>query len=230
MAERWHEPEFTANWDRCIADANPSRALQVKMLVGMVSDLYQPGKWIVDLGFGSGRVEERIFQQRGDVRIVGVDSSAAMIDLARERLRPWSSQYQAIQHDLTKLDSLEMPSGDYQIALSVQVLHHLPQAAQRQVYSWVYNRIEKGGHFLIVDKRSFADAEIDACRAAWNALEHDPVWRTGRNFDEHLQHERAKGHAPATLAEQMEWLSAAGFEATCLQAHLDRLLIAARKP
>ncbi|MSO20185.1 MAG: class I SAM-dependent methyltransferase [Acidobacteria bacterium] len=230
MADRWHEPEFTAHWDRAIADANPSRALQVNMLVAMVSGLYQSGKWIVDLGFGSGRVEEQIFQQRGDMRIVGIDSSAAMINLARDRLRPWSNQYQAIQHDLTQLASVMVPAGSYQIAVSVQVLHHLPQAAQRALYAWVYATIEKGGYFLIVDKRSFEDAELDACRAAWNALEQNPAWRTGRNFDEHQQHEHAKGHSPATLAKQLEWLSAAGFAANCLQVHLDRFMIVARKP
>ena len=35
--ERWHDKVFTANWDKQIADAVPSRALQVNLLVAMLA-------------------------------------------------------------------------------------------------------------------------------------------------------------------------------------------------
>src|SRR5689334_6053115 len=157
MSERWHEPEFTATWDQQVADSYPSRAMQVKLLTSLVKDLYQPGKWIVDLGFGSGRVEEQIFRQRGDTRVIGIDSSAAMIDLAQRRLEQWSGQYEAIQHDLAAIDSVRLPSGSCQIAISVQVLHHLTQDGQRNLHRWAYKTIEQGGWYLIVDKRALDD-------------------------------------------------------------------------
>ena len=233
MSERWHEPEFTANWDRNIADSYPSRALQVSLLVSMVSGLYQPGKWIVDLGFGSGRVEEQLFGQcRGQEnapRVVGVDSSAAMIDLARQRLASWSGQYQAIQHDLAAIDSLPLPAGDYQMAISVQVLHHLKQDAQCNIHRWVHRTLDPGGWYLIIDKRALPEEELDAYQLAWDALEQDPHWRTGSSFAEHLRHEREKGHSPATTGQALAWLRENGFTATCLHAHLDRVLLVARK-
>jgi ubiquinone/menaquinone biosynthesis C-methylase UbiE len=229
MSERWHEPEFTANWDRNIAESYPSRALQVSLLVSMVSGLYQEGGRIVDLGFGSGRVEEQIFRARPDAHVVGVDSSAAMIDLARQRLEPWASQYQAVQHDLAHIDGAQLPDGAYQIAITVQVLHHLKQDAQRRLHQWTHRILEPGGWYLIIDKRALGEEELDAYGLAWDALERDERWRTGRSFAEHLRHEKEKGHAPATMKQALEWLGEAGFTATCLHAHLDRLLIVARK-
>jgi len=230
MAERWHEKEFTANWDRSVADSYPSRALQVKILVSMIRALYQPGKWILDLGSGSGRIEEQIFSQRSDARVVGIDSSAAMMDLARERLAPWHSQWRPIQHDLSAIDSVVLPAGPYQIAVSVQVLHHLTQNAQRHLHRWTYSMLESDGWYLIIDKRALAEEDLAAYAAAWDALEQDPQWRTGRSFAEHLKHEREKGHSPASLRQAIGWLAEEGFSATCMHAHLDRLLIVARKP
>lgn len=229
MSERWHDKEFTAKWDRQIAESYPSRALQVNLLVSLLKGLYEPGKWIVDLGFGSGRVEEQILLQRGDAQIVGIDSSAAMIDLARERLARWSAQWTAMQHDLATIDSVALPAGAYQIAISVQVLHHLKQDAQRRQHQWVHKILEPGGWYLIIDKRALADEEIEPYEFAWDALEQNPQWHTGRSFAEHLEQERAKGHSPATMKQALDWLGEAGFTASCLHAHLDRLLIVARK-
>jgi tRNA (cmo5U34)-methyltransferase len=190
MSERWHEPEFTANWDRNIADSYPSRVLQVNLLVSLVSGLYRRGKWIADLGFGSGRVEEQIFRHQADAQVVGIDSSAAMINLARQRLAPWAAQYRAIQHELADIHSIKIPVSPVQIAISVQVLHHLAQNAQRTLHRWTYNILEPGGWYLIVDKRALADEDLEAYAIGWNALEQDPQWRTGRTFDDHLKHER----------------------------------------
>lgn len=227
--ERWHDKEFTAKWDQQIAESYPSRALQVSLLVSMLRGLYQPGQWIVDLGFGSGRVEEQIFRQREDAQILGIDSSAAMINLARQRLAPWAGQWKAVQHDLAAIDSVELPAAAYQIAISVQVLHHLKQDAQQRLHRWTHRILEPGGWFLLIDKRALADEDLAPYEFAWDALEQNPQWRTNRSFAEHLQHEREKGHAPASMKQALDWLSEAGFSATCLHAHLDRLLIVARK-
>lgn len=227
--ERWHDKEFTQRWDKQIAESYPSRALQVRLLVAMVSGLYQPGRWIVDLGIGSGRVEEKLFLQRGDARVLGIDSSAAMLELAHQTLAPWAGQWKAVQHDLSNIESVELPAAPCQMAISVQVLHHLRQDAQRRVHRWTHKILEPGGWYLIIDKRALADEELAAHELAWNALEQDPQWRSGSSFAEHLQHEREKGHAPATMRQALDWLGEAGFAATCLHAHLDRLLIVARK-
>ena len=227
--ERWHDKEFTAKWDRQIAESYPSRALQVNLLVSMLAGLYEPGKWVVDLGFGSGRIEEQVLRQRGDAQIIGIDSSAAMIDLARERLTPWAGQYQALRHDLTHIDSVDLPAVACQIAMSVQVLHHLPQDAQRNLYRWTHRILEPGGWYFIIDKRSLAGEDLAPYEHAWNALEQNPQWRTGRSFAEHLEFERSKGHSPATLPQALDWLREAGFSASCLHAHLDRYMLVARK-
>jgi ubiquinone/menaquinone biosynthesis C-methylase UbiE len=227
--ERWHDKEFTVRWDRQIADSYPSRALQVSLLVSLLKGLYEPDNWIVDLGFGSGRVEEQLLLARDDARIVGIDSSAAMIDLARQRLARWSAQWQPVQHDLAEIDTVALPAGAYQIAISVQVLHHLKHEAQRAQHRWAHKILEPGGWYLIIDKRELADGDLAPYELAWDALEQNPQWRTGRSFAEHLQHEREKGHTPATMEQALDWLAEAGFAASCLHAHLDRLLIVARK-
>lgn len=231
MKEKWHDREFVSRWDRTFHEGNPSRALQVDLLVSLVAEIYQPGKWIVDLGFGSGQVEESILKKRPEARIVGIDSSVAMIEMARERLAHNRSQMEMRQHDLTSLETITLPPGEYQIALSVQTLHHLPREAQRRLYAWVHKLLEPGGSFLIVDKRGFGDPRLSAYyEAAWNALEQMDTWRTGRSFAGQLEHMKSLELTEVpTVEEHLEWLGAAGFTATCLYLHLDRALLAARR-
>ena len=50
-------------WDSDTTFYNPTRPQQLDLMLTIIEDAYQPGDTILDLGFGSGLVEERIFRR-----------------------------------------------------------------------------------------------------------------------------------------------------------------------
>ncbi|MFO7291169.1 MAG: class I SAM-dependent methyltransferase [Planifilum fulgidum] len=110
----------------------------------------RPHAAVLDLGIGSGKVEERLLPLRPNVRVVGVDASAAMLSLAKQRLK--EAQFRLIRHDLNDIESLSLPSAPLQAVIIVQTLHHLPHPKQREVYRFVHRHLEPGGLFLFMDR------------------------------------------------------------------------------
>jgi trans-aconitate methyltransferase len=106
MNNKWLDPEFAQQWDIKTNGRNPIRLEQLDIVASIVADLYKEGNSIVDLGFGSGHLEEMILRRRPEAKIIGIDSSAAMINLAHKRLRTYlkshNENYKAIQHDLAE--------------------------------------------------------------------------------------------------------------------------------
>ena len=65
---------------------NPTRTEQLDILLTLVEGEYRPGSAILDIGMGSGRVEESLLGRLPDAFVVGVDASEAMLALAAGRL------------------------------------------------------------------------------------------------------------------------------------------------
>jgi tRNA (cmo5U34)-methyltransferase len=230
MKNDWQNKELAEKWDIDTARRNPARLEQLDILVSIVADSYHAGTHILDLGFGSGQVEERILQRHPDTRVIGVDSSAAMIDLARQRLEKFPGRYQTMQHELTQLESIALPRVPIQFVLAVQVLHHLTHAKQRELFSWVYRIIEAGGTFLIVDRVTIeTDAFYYVYKALWEKLEKNSELKSGMTFEQYLEKIQSKRNETALLEDHLAWLRDAGFVPACLHFLFDRALIAAQK-
>lgn len=224
--DQWNDENFAAEWDKEALLNNPTRAEQLDILVSVVSDIYQQGKVILDLGIGSGLVEELLFAERPDAYIVGIDSSSAMLDIARQRLSRYSEQVTLVEHDLANIQQLTLPSQHYQIVISVQVLHHLPHQAQKDVFRYVFNALEAGGMFLLIDRTAIDEQHFShVYRAMWNRLERNNEVKSGWSADYFLARLQDKDDYPATLEEQLKWLREVGFTATCLHFHLNRALL-----
>lgn len=147
-------PAVAQFWDADPNSRNPSRTEQLDMLLTIIADHYQPDKTILDLGIGTGLVEEMLFQRISQAQLVGVDGSPAMLELAHKRLQPYASQYTALIHDFIDINTLQLPSREYQIVFSVQTLHHLTDPQMLVAYQYIYNTLETGGLFLLLDRIS----------------------------------------------------------------------------
>src|SRR6185436_12838252 len=93
------DPHIAQQWDADSLTNNPSRPEQLDMLLTLVEAEYQPGKTILDLGIGTGLIEEMFFHRIPAAQVVGVDASAAMMGRAHERLNAFSAQYVTLEHD-----------------------------------------------------------------------------------------------------------------------------------
>lgn len=227
----WLDPETARRWSEDNTSRNPLRLPQLEMLLAILEDEFEPGKTILDLGYGSGIVEQMIFERIAHAQIVGVDRSEAMMDLAMERLKPYPFRFISVNYDLAELPSIigpnsPLPRQQYQIVISVQALHHLTTEQMQAAYLTIYDILEPQGLFLLVDRIAVRTPTLwNAYQSLWRLLNVDE----GQSHEEHLAQVAAHGDFPAPLEQHLRWLRDAGFEAACLHLHTNRALIAARK-
>ena len=83
-----------------------------------------PDAVVVDLGCGTGRFSEPLAEHFG-VRVIGVDPSQKMLDLARRKLRSNRVVFQA-----SSAQSLPLTEGSADMVFMSMVFHHLDNAAE----------------------------------------------------------------------------------------------------
>lgn len=228
------DQQTAQKWDVDNAVQNPSRLEQLDMLLTIIADAYQPGKSILDLGIGSGLVEEMLFQRIPDAQVVGVDASAAMMALANKRLQPYASQYLTLEHDFTQIASLVLPARDYQFVISLQTLHHLTDEQMRVAYRFIHNTLQPNGLFLLLDRIAVdKPALFDVYQSLWQRqdriLNSDVAAAEGTTFDDHTRIVRERGDLLMNLERHLQLLNETGFDAACLHLQTNRALFAARK-
>lgn len=232
MYEDWTDKHTASNWNADPTTHNPMRVEQLDILLSVLDDELEPGEAILDIGMGSGIVEELIFKRLPDAYVVGLDSSEAMVELAHARLLQYKNQYTVVMHDITQIASAKLPVIEYGIAISVQTIHNVPDEAKQAAFKFIYNSLHKGGLFLLLDRIAIDTTELFGCyRSLWWRQErlYYALMREGATYGEHVKTVWDRGDRPATLEQHLTWLREAGFEAACLHLHANRALFAARK-
>lgn len=235
MPHDWENAAEVRRWDQHATDANPIRPEQLDVLVAVLAGFWQPGRWAVDLGCGSGQVEKAIFDRIPAACVVGVDGSTEMMKLARERLATQLARFEAVRHDLAELSTLPLPAHPYQFVIAVQSLHHLSERDMRGAYAWAHGLLEPGGLFLLQDRLRVETSGVwRVMRAVWERQDREHgsavADREGASFVDHERIVRERGDYPVLLDQHLSWLREAGFEAVCLHLHGNRALIAGYKP
>jgi SAM-dependent methyltransferase len=97
----------------------PALAGRADLAVSIVSSLTDPS--VLDVGCGSGRVGERVLAA-GAVRYVGVDFSAPMLSLARERLARFGAKAELVEGDFIT----EPLEGPFDVVLGLGLFDYTP--------------------------------------------------------------------------------------------------------
>ena len=230
--EDWTDPETARDWSADPLSHNPTREEQLDILLNLLESEYRQHTTILDIGMGSGIVEEAIFRRIPHAYVVGLDSSRAMVELAHERLVGLEGQYEVVIHDLTQLDTLELPDEDYSVVISVQTIHNVEDEHKKRAFKLAYDALQPGGLFLLLDRIAIDTPGLFTLyKSMWDRLDrvHTGGLREGESLDEHREKVAARGDLPITLEQHLDWLREAGFEAACLHLHGIRALFAARK-
>ena len=232
MQDRWGEAGFAQGWDqKNAARDNPDRGEQLDILAALLADAWREGDWLLDLGSGSGQVEELIFGRVPSARAVGVDSSPHMMKLARERLAAFPGRFEGVEGGMEALGGLALPHAPFAFALSSQALHEIPHPEKRGVMAQAFRLLRPGGSFFILDRIEPAFAKLPASyKSVWDRLNRKAGMADPMTYDEYAAKYGGKKDHPARLEELISWLEAAGFAAAPLYLHFNRVLIAARKP
>ena len=177
--------------------------------VDLCSKLYQAGTYIYDLGCSTGStlyMLERALTS-ADVRLIGVDSSPAMLERCRRRLGP------ALESGRVELVQARAETLGYRSA-SVIVLHYtlqfIPIKERLLLLERLWHALVPGGALLLSEKLAFKSSKIEG-------LMTDLYYRfkvcNGYSEHEVEQKRRALNGVLVPLSEEQnrEMLCTAGF-------------------
>jgi trans-aconitate methyltransferase len=162
---------------------------------------------IVDLGVGTGALSLRCKRRLPHARIIGIDSDADILALARRRLGPDAT----LESGNFVRDELPR-AGAYVASLA---LHHVrTRRAKRTLYSRIRSALRSGGVFINADCcPSHERARWAAQRELW--VKHLAGTYTRRKA-ESLLHDWSGEDTYVPLQAELELLSDAGFASTDL--------------
>jgi ubiquinone/menaquinone biosynthesis C-methylase UbiE len=119
---------------------------------------------VVDLGCGPGDIAIRLNRAAPTTRITGVDGSRAMLAIARRALRAGGLEA-SVSFLEGRLPGVPLPAGSFDLVLSKDMLHHLPDP---QVLWSELQRLGRPGAAVCV---------VDLCRPVTPAAAHEIVER-----------------------------------------------------
>lgn len=230
MVQDWGNSITAIQWDKSGKNRNPIRGEQLDILVSILENSFEQNEWILDLGYGSGQIEKLIFERIPQAKILGVDNSAPMMELAQQRLSQYENQFFSVKWDLANINGLKLPDHKYRHVLAVQSLHHLSKADMQAVYRRIYEILEPGGIFLLMDRIRVETSDLlSVFQTVWQRQDRhydsEVANHEGINFEEHDRIIRKRGDFPVLLDEHLKWLREVGFETACIHSHGNRALI-----
>ncbi len=225
MAQNWQDPAFAEAWDARHLAGNPARAEHLSLLLAILDHVN--GGWILDIGCGSGLVAQMVLDRSPNIRVFGLDSSTAMLTIARDRLARYGERVRLADGDLTSLDRVEAPS-ECSAVIAVQSLHHLDEAQYRSTVRWTFDHLLPGGWFFIIDRLAIPSEALYstyyAVRARQGQSPNQPDWPA------YLEWLRANGDRPQSVQLILRLLEEAGFQAAALDVRGDRGMLIGRRP
>jgi tRNA (cmo5U34)-methyltransferase len=159
---------------------------------------------VLDVGAGTGLLSGMVAAAFPKAAITLVDISSEMLSKAQARFAANPNiEYSA-------LDFVNAPIvGRYDVVISALALHHTPQDKLKGVFVKIFNALENGGHFINADQTLGSTPENEEKYAqAWlNGVKSKGC--TDQDIDVAI--ERMKADKTATMQDQLNWLSEAGF-------------------
>lgn len=212
--DAYKQVERIAAYDEDMLIMHPNR----EKMIDIALEVFQgEPKLALELGAGTGFLTDKFVKMWPDAKIVAVDSSKDMLDLAKTRLGERALNVEFIEEDFRTLD---FPENSLDAVFSTFALHHLDPEEKLNLLTKVHSFLKPGGWFLNGDLVVNADSAVEE---RIQALRVDGVIR--RNGGEKEQFstpeatrafldelETSSGDQPVTLQEDLEILRKAGFE------------------
>lgn len=224
---RWGDADFVRVWDK--QPSNPLKVEQLDILTAVISRNWRRGARILDLGCGTGKIEERIFGRLPVAKFVCADRSEVMLRFARKRLAAHAQQCRFVCADLNHLDRLDLPERPFRFILLVDVVHELTDPAKRGLLRFCRQNLTPDGLVLLVDRIAL---DLKHLRGAHVAVLHRLQYLTGTKTGQlsdcfadprHHDHE-----LPYGLESYLRAFRACGFAPAVLHLHFHKALFAAR--
>jgi tRNA (cmo5U34)-methyltransferase len=182
----WSDPEQVA-WYTARVGKLEARQAGERMLLEVLPA--EPRR-VLDLGCGDGRLSALVLEHRASVdEVVGIDISAPMLDLARQRFAGDERVHVRTGDLRDSIASL----GEFDVVVSGFAIHHLAHPRKRALFAEIAVKLTPGG--------SFANLEVVASATPERHAEFlAAIGRTADDAEDQL----------ASVDEQLAWMRGAG--------------------
>lgn len=166
---------------------------------------------IIDLGAGTGLMSKMVLDHLPLASVTLVDAAQNMLDIARLRLARYSHRVTFVHADLPHYELQETCDA----VVSALAIHHLNHSDKRALFARVYAALRRGGRFINADQVCGPDEETERnYRENWlRQVRESRVSEAALN----AALGRMAYDIPASLADQMGWLSTVGFNEVACQ-------------
>jgi tRNA (cmo5U34)-methyltransferase len=162
----------------------------------------RPPERVLDLGAGTGLLAGFVAQAFPAARLTLLDGAGAMLGQARERLGERPSY---VVGDLAD----PLPGGRWNAVVSALAIHHLADAAKRDLFARVRAALAPGGVFVNAEQVAGESAWLDAVYAERHERAARALGATEAEWAAAAQ--RMSHDLCATAEGQLAWLRDAGF-------------------
>jgi tRNA (cmo5U34)-methyltransferase len=178
-------------------------------------------KRVLDLGAGTGMLAARVADAHPGAELVLCDGAPAMLDQARERFGDRASYVLADLRD-------PLPAGGFCAVVSALAIHHLDDAAKRDLFARVHGALRPGGVFVNAEQVLGPSPFFDAQFLAWHEAAARALGTDDAEWAASLQ--RMEADRCATVADQLAWMREAGLDSACVFADHRFAVLAGRRP
>lgn len=170
---------------------------------------------VLDLGAGTGLFAWHVMQRYPQAKFVLYDLSSRMLAVARERFAELEDRVSIVEADYLRLDAVDT----YHAVISSFSIHHLSHADKQRLFRLVHRALKPSGAFINIDQ---IEAPTPALKNLYWHGWLEKVRSAGAD-EEQVQESIRRRSAldnDATLADQLRWLTDAGFtEVDCIYKH-----------
>lgn len=215
-------PARVASYDADMDVMHPNRHKMVDVALEILP--FDPAAKItaLDLGTGTGFFTQRFLAKFPQARVISVDGSNSMVDLARTRLGSLVAKVDFRIGDFRQLQDIIPESAHGDAAFSSYALHHLSHSEKREVIRQALRFLKPGGWLInadivtseskVIDER-IQQLRVDGIVRRGHAI--DPRFRDAESTRQFLdQLEATDGDQPLTLAGDLQAFREAGLTHT----------------
>lgn len=153
---------------------------------------------ILDLGCGTGLEIDSLFRRNDSLNIIGIDMSCEMLGILKGKHQDKMSQMTLVEANYLSYDISE---AVYDVALSVQTMHHFEDLDKLTLYKKIYRSLCEGGYYIETDYMAPNEAYATEC------LEQYALIKASKKDQNELFHY----DIPFTVSHQISLLKEAGF-------------------
>ena len=128
--ERILEPELMEDMAQAKAYSEADFDTQHSKVIDLIDQVFGAAEFsgdILDLGCGPGDVTFRVARRYSKAKIIGIDGSQSMINLAKERQERELLVNNRVNFIQAMIPGFDIPKKSYDLIISTSFLHHLHQ-------------------------------------------------------------------------------------------------------